>query len=160
MSLQRRVGSDHQLARLLQIGAVLEEVIEARTRRHLETMELTPEVEALLEESAEESAVHRARVETLIEQLDTDPVPYDRIQQLVENKYAATSPEDFDDVLYDHLCNEETAYKFYDDFIGAIEESDADFAVDRQKLLEVLQEIREEEAAGVEAVLEVMEAEK
>lgn len=30
MSVTRAVGSDHQLARLLQIGMVLEEVVEAR----------------------------------------------------------------------------------------------------------------------------------
>ena len=39
-----------------------------------------------------------------------------------------------------------------DDLIGAIEESDAEFALDRERLLETLREIREDEEAGVEEV--------
>ncbi|QZA87572.1 ferritin-like domain-containing protein [Salinarchaeum sp. IM2453] len=157
MSLQQRVSSDHQLARLLQIGAVLEEVIEARTRRHLDTMEVTDEVHTLLEESAGESTEHRQRVEELIDELDTETVPYESIEKLVDEQYANTQPEDFDGVLYDQLCNEETAYKFYDDLIEAIEQSEAEFSIDRDRVLSVLRDIRAEEEAGVEDVLSVME---
>ncbi|ESS07506.1 MAG: hypothetical protein A07HB70_00046 [uncultured archaeon A07HB70] len=60
-------------------------------------------------------------------------------------------------MLYDQLCNEETAYKFYDDMIEAIEGTDARFAVDRERLLSVLRTIREDEADGVEDVTELME---
>ena len=55
------------------------------------------------------------------------------------------------------MANEETAYKFYDDLIDAIEASDAGFAVDRDRLLETLYSIREEEKEGVEEVTEIME---
>jgi len=51
-------------------------------------------------------------------------------------------------VLYDQLCNEETAYKFYDDLIDAIEDSDAEFTIDRAELLDELHAIREDEAEG------------
>ena len=161
MTVNDRVSSDHQLARLLQIGVVLEEVVEVRAARHYDT--LSPEerdegIEELLEEAREESAEHRDRLETLIDELDARSVPLEEIETLVEGHYAQTGPEDFDGVLYDQLHSEETAYKFYDDLIEAIEASDADLAVDREELLATLEEIREEEAEGVEEVTKVMEA--
>lgn len=153
------VASDHQLARLLQLGIVLEEVVEARAYHHYRSLdtELDEEVEALLGEAAEESAEHRDRLEGLVEQLGVESVPFEEVEALVEQQYGQTKPEDFDGVLYDQLCNEETAYKFYDDLIEAIEGSDAHFSVDRETLLETLREIREEEAEGVEEVTELME---
>jgi len=156
MSLQSPVGSDHQLARLLQIGVVLEEVVEARAAKHAaESEEIDEEVRTLLEEATEESADHRERLERLVEGLNAETIPFDEIQALVERQYEAD--QDFDGILYDQLCNEETAYKFYDDLIEAIEESDAQFGIDRDRLLSVLANIREEEAAGVEEVTKLME---
>jgi rubrerythrin len=163
MSLGQRVSTDHQLARLLQIGVVLEEVVEARAYRHLESLaaderaELGGEIVDLLEHAAEESEEHRERLEGLVEELDADTVAYEEIERLVEAQYGQTSPDDFDGVLYDALCNEETAYKFYDDLIDAVEASDADYAIDRERLLDTLKSIRSEEAEGVEEVTEIME---
>ncbi|AUX10775.1 ferritin domain protein [Halalkaliarchaeum desulfuricum] len=153
------VSSDRQLARLLQLGIVLEEVVEARAYHHYRSLdaELDEEVEALLEDAAEESAEHRDRLEELVEQLGVESVPFEEVESLVEAQYGKTKPEDFDGVLYDQLCNEETAYKFYDDLIAAIEDSDAHFSVDRETLLETLREIQAEEAEGVEEVTELME---
>jgi len=158
VSLTQPIGSDHQLARLLQIGIVLEEVIEARAAKHAaETdTELDSELHALLEEASAESADHRRRLETLVDDLDADTVPFEEIQMLVEAQYEAD--EDFDGILYDQLCNEETAYKFYDDLIDSIQQSEATLGVDREHLLDVLVTIREEEAEGVEDVTELMEA--
>jgi len=82
-------------------------------------------------------------------------VAYEEIEQLVAARYE--SDTDFDGVLYDQLCNEETAYKFYDDLVTAIEGSDVTFSVDRERLLDVLESIREEEKEGVEEVTELME---
>lgn len=162
MSASQRVESDHQLARLLQIGVVLEEVVEARAYHHYQSLaeedrDLDEELESLLEHAAEESAEHRKRLEELIEELDAESIPFEDIETLVEAQYGKTKPEDFDGVLYDQLCNEETAYKFYDDLIAAVEGSDADFSIDRDRLLSVLTEIREEEAKGVEEVTRIME---
>jgi hypothetical protein len=160
MSVSHRVGSDHQLARLLQIGIVLEEVVEARAYHHQsldDAPDLDPEVESLLADAAAESAVHRERLEGLIDGLNADSIPFEDIEGLVEARYGQTKPEDFDGVLYDQLCNEETAYKFYDDLISAIEASDARFSVDRERLLDTLRSIREDEAEGVEEVTNVME---
>jgi len=156
VSLTVPVGSDHQLARLLQIGIVLEEVVEARAARHArETDGLDDEVRTMLEDAAEESADHRRRLEGLVDELDAETVPFEEIETLVEAQYEAD--EDFDGVLYDQLCNEETAYKFYDDLVDAIEASDVDFGVDRDRLLDTLSAIREEEAEGAEEVTKLME---
>jgi hypothetical protein len=161
MSLGQRVRNDHQLARLLQIGVVLEEVVESRAYHHLDSFDTDdrdPALEALLEDAAEESATHRDRLEALVDDLDAETVPYEEINALVEAQYAQTAPEDFDDLLYDQLCNEETAYKFYDDLIDAIEASDTDYSIDRDRVLDVLASIREEEAEGVEEVTDLMES--
>jgi len=162
VSLGQQVWSDRQLARLLQIGIVLEEVVEARASRHYQSLAeedrtLDAEIEALLSHAAEESADHRKRLEDLIEGLNVDSVPFDEIETLVEARYGQTKPDDFDGVLYDQLCNEETAYKFYDDLIEAIEASEASFSVDREQLLAVLRGLREEESDGVEEVTTIME---
>lgn len=161
MSVTRQVRSDHQLARLLQIGMVLEEVVEARAAKHaqeLDDEELDADVRALLEHAAEESADHRERLEALVAELDAESVPFDQIEALVEAQYGQTKPEDFDGVLYDQLCNEETAYKFYDDVIDALEASEARFGIDKDRLVETLAAIREEEAEGVREVTDLMEA--
>ncbi|WP_440991094.1 ferritin-like domain-containing protein [Haloarchaeobius baliensis] len=160
MSLGQRVATDHQLARLLQIGAVLEEVVESRAYHHIDSFDddgVDDDVRDLLEHAAEESAEHRTRLEALIEDLDAETVPYEEINKLVEAQYAQTKPEDFDGLLYDQLCNEETAYKFYDDLIEAIEASESEFSIDREHVLTTLREIREEEAEGVEEVTAIME---
>ena len=162
MSLGQQVGSDRQLARLLQIGIVLEEVVEARASRHYQSLAeedrtLDDEIEALLSHAATESADHRERLEALIEGLAVDSVPFDEIETLVEARYGQTKPEDFDGVLYDQLCNEETAYKFYDDLLAAIEASDAEFSVDRERVVDVLEGLRQEERDGVERVTTIME---
>ena len=161
MSLGQRVSSDHQLARLLQIGVVLEEVVESRAAHHLESLpeseqeEIDEEVTELLAEAAEESAEHRERLEALIDELEAETVSYEEINALVGARYGP--PEDTDGVLYDQLCNEETAYKFYDDLIGAIEASETDFSVDRERVLETLREIRKEEREGAQEVTDIME---
>ena len=158
MSLSYPVASDHQLARLLQIGMVLEEVVEARAHKHNESLddEQDTDIEALLRDAAEESARHRASLESLVDELEGDPVAYEEIEQLVAARYEADT--DTDGVLYDQLANEETAYKFYDDLIEAIEGSDVRFSIDRGRLLDTLREIRDDEAAGVEDVTRLMEA--
>ena len=159
VSVSQRVSSDDQLARLLQIGIVLEQVVEARAHHHTESLdeELDEEVETLLADAAAESAEHRGRLEALVNAIGVDSVPFEEIESLVDARYGQTRPEDFDGVLYDQLCNEETAYKFYDDLISAVVGSDASFSLDRAALLETLREIREEEAEGVSEVTAVME---
>ncbi|WP_435097116.1 ferritin-like domain-containing protein [Halarchaeum sp. P4] len=161
MSVAPRVDSDGQLARLLQIGIVLEEVVEARAYEHYQRLpdeERDARIEALLEEAREESAEHRAALEDLAERLNGDEEAAVDIAELVKEHYGRTDPEDFDGVLYDQLNGEETAYKFYDDLIEAVEASDARFSIERELLLSTLRDIREAEAKGVEAVAALMES--
>ena len=155
VSVQQPVASDHQLARLLQIGVVLEEVVEARAAKHADTADLDDSVRAFLREAAAESATHRERLDELVDALEADTIPFDDIKMLVEQQYE--TDQDFDGVLYDQLCNEETAYKFYDDLIAAVEASEAQFSIEREHLLSVLRDIRAEEEAGVHDVTELME---
>jgi hypothetical protein len=157
MSVSQPVASDHQLARLLQIGMVLEEVVEARAHQHHSVGgDLNPAIEDLLEHAAEESADHRDRLAALIDDLDAEQIPFEQIEPLVADHYERD--RDTDGILYDQLCNEETAYKFYDDLIAAVESSAATFGIDRERLLETLSTIRAEEAEGVEDVARLMEA--
>lgn len=157
VSVSQPVASDHQLARLLQIGVVLEEVVEARAHQHYQSFDanLDPVIEDLLEHAAEESAEHRDRLSALIDELDAEQIPFEQIEPLVADHYERD--RDTDGVLYDQLCNEETAYKFYDDLIGAIESSTVTFGIDRDRLIGTLSDIRAEEAEGAEDVTELME---
>ena len=163
MSLEQHVDSDRQLARLLQIGVVLEEVVEARAHRHFNSLSVAereamdPAIEELLEEAVAESATHRQQLEDLIDSLDADSIPYTAVERLVEEQYGQTKPDDFDGILYDQLHGEETAYKFYDDVIELIEASDARFKIDRDTLLETLRQIRADEEEGVREVTAIME---
>lgn len=160
MTTAPRVESPDQLARLLQIGVVLEELVEARAYEHYRLLpedEREETIETFLESVSTQSADHRDRLEDLIEDLDASSVAFEEIETLVGEQYAQTRPEDFDGILYDQLHGEETAYKFYADLIEAIEESDRDYGIDRERLLEVLRTIRDEEAAGVKRVAELME---
>lgn len=161
VAVNDRVDSERQLARLLQIGIVLEEIVEVRSFRHYQSLpdderEDDERIEALLSEAQEESAEHRRRLEDLLEDLDAATVPFEQIERLVEDRYGQTKPTDFDSLLYDQLHGEESAYKFYDDLIAGIEASDAEFSIDRYRLISTLEEIREEEAEGVEEVIALM----
>ncbi|MFW5949752.1 MAG: ferritin-like domain-containing protein [archaeon] len=156
MSLREPIGSDHQLARLLQIGVVLEEVIEARSNKHHQSSaRLDPALEALLEDAIERAKTHRERLESLIANLDAESVAYEEIEPLVEAQYQVD--QDFDDIIYDQLCNAETAYKFFDDLLGAIEESEDRFGIEYERLRSVVHALRESEARGVEDVADLME---
>jgi rubrerythrin len=163
MDTEARVASDGQLVRLLQVGVVLEEVFEARAERHYRELSerereaIDDEVVELLRDAKAESADHRRRLEELIDELDAETVPFDRVQSLVAEQYGETKPDDFDGLLYDQLHSEESAYKFFDDLIGGIERSEAEFSVPADRLLETLEAIREEEAAGVERVTRLMQ---
>jgi hypothetical protein len=84
-------------------------------------------------------------------------IPFEQIQTLAAEQYSETKLDDFDGLLYDQLHSEESAYKFYDDLIESIENSDAEFGVSREYLIETLDVIREEEAEGVERVTQLME---
>jgi len=159
MSVDQPIGSDHQLARLLQIGVVLEEVVEVRAHRNYQALPAESRdeaIEALLSEARAESAEHRERLERLIDALDAESIAVEEIESLVTAQYEADEPAEFDGVLYDQLNGEETAWKFYDDLLAALEATDVSFGVERELLETTLAEIRAAEADGVEAVTRLM----
>ena len=163
MSATQSVATDEQLARVLQIGVVLEELVEARSLEHYralsdEGVELDEELEEMLLEAQEESGEHRRQLEKLLDELDGDTVPYDEIETLVRQKYGSSRPETVEELLHDQLDGEQTAYTFYDGVIAAIEDAETEFGVDRDRLLSVLRRIRAEEAEGAEEVNEVIES--
>lgn len=163
MSLEHRVDSDRQLGRLLQIGVVLEEVVEASAYHHYHSLSdeerdvIDPAIVELLDDAADESAEHREQLEAMIAELDAESIPYETIQALVTDHWGGTDTADFDDILYDQLHGEESAYKFYDDLIESIEASDATFGIERERLLSTLRQIRDDEEEGVREVTEIME---
>ena len=136
---------------------VLEEVFEARADHHYRNLSevdreaVDREVDDLLAEATEESADHRRQLEALINEFDAETVAFEQIQTLVAEQYGETKPDDFDDLLYDYLHSEELAYKFDDDLIESVENSDAAFGVSRERLVKTLETIREE-VEGVERV--------
>ena len=160
MSLSQALASDQQLARVLQVGVVLEELVEARAYEHYralaEETEVEPDVEELLLEANEESREHRDRLAALVEDLEAESLPHGEIEALVREKYGRSAPDSIEAVLYDQRASEETAYNYYDGVIAAIEAGDADFSIDRDRLLSVLRDIRAEEAEGAEEVDEVI----
>lgn len=166
MSVSQSVASDRQLARVLQVGVVLEELVEARAYEHYRALaeeaeaegtDVDEEVEELLLEAHEESREHRDRLAALVEELSAERLPHGEIEALVREKYGGSAPESFEAVLHDQLTSEETAYNYYDGVIAAIEAGDAEFGIDRDRLLSTLRDIRAEEAEGAEEVSEVIE---
>lgn len=119
MSVARSIDSVTQLSRLIEIGIVLEELVETRARSQAGDAGET--VGAHLEASAARAAEHRTRLFSILADLDVDASPAEELHTLVARQYEAD--QEFDHVLYDHLCNVETAYKFYADLVAAVEVS-------------------------------------
>lgn len=162
MNRATAVTNDRQLVRILQVGVVLEELIEARVFEHYRELAakadaLDDNIEALLLEAYEESSVHRERLEALIDDLGARSVPYGEIERLVQKRYGGSKPATIDGVLADQLAAEESAFNYYDSVITAIEAGDAAFSIDHDRLLSTLREIRAEEAEGVTDVRDCIE---
>jgi rubrerythrin len=163
VSVGRAVESDERLARVLQVGVVLEELVEARAYEHYRSLAeeaggVDADIEELLLEAREESGEHRERLERLIDDLNAESVPFAEIEALVQEKYGRSKPESIEAVLTDQRASEETAFNYYDGVIDAIESSETDYGLDRERLLSTLRDIRAEEAEGAEEVQEVIDA--
>ncbi|ERH13438.1 MAG: hypothetical protein J07HB67_02477 [halophilic archaeon J07HB67] len=167
MSPGQAVASDRRLARLLQIGVVLEEMVEAGAYHHVRRreVELDEPVAALLEEAATESARHRERLEALITELDADSVAYEEIQTLVEAQYAPPTSS----TTYCTTSCVTRRRRTSSTTISWVRwvrptttrvvrwPTETNFSLDRDRLVATLREIRAEEADGVETVTNMME---
>jgi rubrerythrin len=138
---------------------ILEDVVEARAYQHKESIEnesLDGPVSTILEDAAEESKNHRHRLESLIDKFEVNFGDKAEIKKLVAERYQ--SEINFEGILHDQLRSEKTAYRFYDNLISDIESSETTFSIERDQLLSVLREIRQEEKDGVEELKELIEA--
>jgi hypothetical protein len=156
MSLKSPQKSDQQIIRLLQIGIVLEEIIEARAaERAPRAADVDEQGRALLEESASEAARHGERIERAVERLDANRTSLDDVATLVADQYEAD--RDFENPLYELLCNAETAFKHYDDLVTTIDGLHADAAGGPERLRPVLEDLRREKAQRVRQITELMD---
>lgn len=135
------------VARLLQIGVVIEEYAEEKSARLLSD-EVDEEIRETLMDSLEESLEHRDQLVDLValvgEDIDADTVE-SRVRDAVEA--AVDEPEDEHEALQRQLESELMAYEFYDSVLDAIDGSDLD-CMDSGTVDEVtstLDEIREDE---------------
>ncbi len=151
MSVGYQVSSDHQLARLLQIGIVLEEVVEARAYHHHEELdeELEQAVLDLLEHAETESAEHRRQLESLIDDLEADTVPFEEIEMLVEPSTKPTKTS-----TASCTTNSATRRRHTSSTTTSSRPSRRrrDILYRPRAVLAVLSDIREDEADGVEDV--------
>ncbi len=135
------------LARLLQVGVVIEEYAEEKSARLLADS-VDDDVRDTLLESLEESTEHRDRLVELVSRVGADVDP-ETVEERVRDAVEASVEEPADEVeaLERQLESELMAYEFYDDVLTAIDDSDFG-CMDRDTVDEVtstLSEIRDDE---------------
>jgi len=140
------VPSVEDLARLLQIGVVIEEYAEEKSARLLSDAVDDDDVREMLDESLHESDEHRRELLELVRGVGAD-VDEEHVESLVRDAVEANveTPADPDDALRQQLGSERLAYSYYDSLIEACRASDD---IDDETLTEVienLEEIREDE---------------
>lgn len=157
MSLKSPRRSNQQLVRLLQICLVLEEIVEARaTKQAKQSGRLDEETRRVLEETVATSARHRQRLTVLLESVDADSVSFGEVQQLVDDRYEAE--KNFENPLYDQLCNSETLFKLYETLIETLTDRQAEPGLDSEYLRSGLKELRAEETESVQEITRLLES--
>lgn len=143
------VITDGELARLLEIGYVLETIVEARSDRHttVQSIEDTA-VRSVLAEARSESRRHRERLEQLLAAIGRDPSVSGNVAALVESRYDRSTIDCVDDVLQDQLASELSAYQFYDTVLAHLRRHETSLTVDIDEVVTELEEIREDERDG------------
>lgn len=147
------VPSEEDLARLLQIGVVIEEYAEEKSARLLTEEICDDEVRGMLDEALEESDEHRNRILELVRGVGED-VDEDRVESLVRDTVEAKvgGTEDSEEALRHQLNSERLAYSYYDSLIEACRASDSIDDVVLKDVLETLEEIREDELEDAEKI--------
>ncbi|MFB6162873.1 MAG: ferritin-like domain-containing protein [Halococcoides sp.] len=153
MSVARSIDSAHQFARLVQIGVVLEELVETRAQSQASVAD--DPVRAHLERAGATAAEHRTRLLAILDAVASDPGPAEELQTLVQHQYEAD--QEFDHVLYDHLCNVETAYKFYADLLAALESSTVELPADEGAIVDRIAHLKADERRAVEATTDLLD---
>jgi hypothetical protein len=150
MATHDRPPVHRRLVRALQVGVFLEELTVVRGDRQLEQLDDGPTAE-LIARMVTDAAARRDRLSRWIETVDPTLSADQLVRPSMLEPYAALDGPSFEDPLDDQLYAGETAYKFYADLVDTLPALDVGPA-DRDALTASLLSLREETAAGVEAV--------
>ncbi|MDQ2052521.1 hypothetical protein RBH26_18830 [Natronolimnohabitans sp. A-GB9] len=148
--------TDDDIIRLLQIGYVLEGIVEARSDRHTtnEVFDRTI-TRRLLADARDESRQHRRQIGALLESLGAECSSSQQIEKRIKSHYCPAEIDDRCDILQDQFYSELSAYRFYDAVLNEIQANATALSIDIDNVVTVLEEIRAEELEGV---FEVMNA--
>jgi rubrerythrin len=147
------VPSEDDLARLLQIGVVIEEYAEEKSARLLSDEVDDDGVRETLDEALDESDEHRRRLLSLVREIGGD-VDEERVEERVRDAVESNvpSPDGPDEALRHQLESERLAGSYYDSLIEACR---ASTRIDDETLEEVvrtLEEIRDDEHEDAEKI--------
>jgi hypothetical protein len=147
------VPSEDDLARLLQIGVVIEEYAEEKSARLLSDEVRDEAVRETLDEALTESDEHRRRLLSLVREIGED-VDEGRIERLVREAVESNvpSPEDSDEALRHQLKSERLAGSYYDSLIEACRASTRMDDETVGRVVETLEEIRDDEYEDAEKI--------
>ena len=147
------VPSEDDLARLLQIGVVIEEYAEEKSARLLSDEVRDEAVRETLDEALTESDEHRLRLLSLVREIGED-VDEGRIERLVREAVESNvpSPEDSDEALRHQLKSERLAGSYYDSLIEACRASTRMDDETVGRVVETLEEIRDDEYGDAEKI--------
>ncbi len=147
------VPSEDDLARLLQIGVVIEEYAEEKSARLLSDEVDDAEVRETLEEALDESDEHRRRLLSLVREMGDD-IDESHVEERVREAIEATvpSPVGPDDALRHQLDSERLAGEYYDSLINACRASESIDEETLETVVETLEEIRDDEFEDAEKI--------
>lgn len=151
------VPSEKDLARLLQIGVVIEEYAEEKSARLLSDAVDDEGVREMLDESLEESDEHRRRILDVVRRMGAD-VDEDHVESLVRDAVEANveEPANPDEALRQQLGSERLAYSYYDSLIEACRASERIDDGTLTDVLDTLEDIREDELEDAEMIETVL----
>jgi rubrerythrin len=147
------VPTEDDLARLLQIGVVIEEYAEEKSARLLTDSVDDGDVRETLDEALAESDEHRRRLLSLVREIGED-VDEERVESLVREAVETTvpSPADSDEALRHQLESERLAGSYYDSLIEACRASGSIDDETVGRVVETLEEIRDDEYEDAEKI--------
>lgn len=151
------VPSEDDLARLLQIGVVIEEYAEEKSARLLSESVDDEGVREMLGESLEESDEHRRRILDVVRRMGAE-MDEEHVENLVRDAVEANvdEPANPDEALRQQLGSERLAYSYYDSLIEACRASDSIDDETMAEVLDTLEDIREDEREDAEKIETVL----
>lgn len=151
------VPSEDDLARLLQIGVVIEEYAEEKSARLLSEAVDDEGVREMLGESLEESDEHRRRILDVVRRMGAE-VDEEHVESLVKDAVEANvdEPANPDEALRQQLGSERLAYSYYDSLIEACRASESIDDGVLAEVLDTLEDICEDEREDAEKIETVL----